>query len=280
MSEEKKPTVFVATPAYDGRREPHHSTVLQLKGALEEAGHRVVMLGVPACSFVGWARDLAAHIFEKCDGTQKGYPLCELFLFIDNDISFEPDVVLRMIHADKPLVGVACPKKEFNFKNVRAGMLGNLNLPPEYLAADFVFHADTAKDEPLRVDAEGLLSVKSAGTGLLLIKREVFQAIRAAGTDKYSPDGYLYRSGNNLQTLGEQIFAYFHFRIRWDEEDKVHHYDSEDYSFCLRWRALGNKVYLLADADVGHTGMYTFKGNLQKTLAVGGKLPMPKARTA
>jgi hypothetical protein len=284
MTETKKPAVFLATPAYDGRREPQYMAMRAFSAALEKAGYQVCEFGVPACSFVGWARDLAAHVFKKCDGQHKGYPLCDPMVFIDNDISFAPDVGLRLLQASEkhPLVGAACPKKEFNFKNVAAGIRGNLNVPPELLAADFVFHANTEANEPLKLDEEGLLDVKSAGTGLLVIRRKVFDAIEKAGTDRFSPDGYFYRSGNNAQTLGEQIFAFFHFRIRWDEADGCHHYDSEDYSFCNRWRALSpeNRVKILADAETGHTGMYTFKGNLQKTLAVGGKLSMPKPRSA
>jgi hypothetical protein len=270
--------LFIAVPAYQGLSTNTVQSVMAAKERLEQAGVRSVLFILPGSSFVGWARDLCAHQFLKCDGAHVPWPACDPLLFVDSDISFPPDLLLRMLETEEPLVAVACPKKTIHYKNLRAGFVGNLTLAPELIGADVVMVPEK-KDERLTLDERGLLAVKSAGTGLMMVRRLVFEKIEAAGTDRFSPDGYYYRSGANLQTLDEKIFAFFHFRIRYDEADKCHHYDSEDYSFCNRWRALGGKVKILADADVGHTGTHTFRGNLQKTLAIQGQLPMPKPRT-
>jgi hypothetical protein len=271
-------TLFIAVPAHRGFETPTVLSLVAAKEVLDRAGVSVCLFVQPGCSFIGWARDLAAHQFKRCDGEHPPWPKAEALLFVDSDISFPPDLPLRMLRTNEPFVAVACPKKEISYKNLAAGFRGNLNIDPALIGADVVMVPDKEAHEPLKLSSDGLLQVKSAGTGLMMVRREVFTKIEAAGADKYSPDGYSYRSGANTQTLGEQIFAFFHFRIRYDEVDKCHHYDSEDYSFCLRWRALGGTIKILADADVGHTGLHTFKGNLQKTLAIGGQLPMPKPR--
>jgi hypothetical protein len=270
--------LFIAIPAHRGFESPCVLSLIAAKEVLERAGVRVCLFVQPGCSFVGWARDLAAHQFLKCDGETPPWPKANRLLFVDSDISFPPDLPLRMLSAQKPLLAVACPKKEINYKNLAAGFRGNLNLSPELIGADVVMVADKKKEEPLTLE-DGLLRVKSAGTGLMMIERAVFEAIEKAGADRYAPDGYYYRSGANTQTLGENLFAFFHFRIRWDAEDQCNHYDSEDYAFCLRWRALGGEIHVLADADVGHTGSHTFQGNLHKTLAIGGQLPMPHGQS-
>jgi hypothetical protein len=42
---------------------------------------------------------------------------------------------------------------------------------------------------------------------------------------------------------------------------KKHRY-GEDYSFCMRWRELGEKVWIDPEIAMGHTGLKVFEGHI------------------
>jgi hypothetical protein len=245
--------LFVAVPTYDGAPEAaQRDSIHKLRVALKE---KSIYYEARECSFIPWARDLAAHNFLKSE--------CDELLFVDDDISFEPETIFAMRAANVPVVGVACPKKVLTWDNVRAAAIGRLNVPLAWAAADFVLNPDKSQPDPWAKDEKGLLTVKSAGTGLLLIRREVFMQLRSLAKT--------YHNGANPELLGETLHAYFPPGIRHDPDDGIDHYDSEDYGFCNLWRSTGGLVKILPDATVGHTGRYTFTGNLAVTLAIGGK---------
>jgi hypothetical protein len=49
-------------------------------------------------------------------------------------------------------------------------------------------------------------------------------------------------------------------------------YLSEDYAFCRRWRDIGGKVYADLDSQLLHVGQHLFRGDLARSLQIGGKL--------
>lgn len=245
--------LFVAVPTYDGAPEaPQRDSIHKLRVAIKE---KSIYYEARECSFIPWARDLSAHNFLKSE--------CDELLFVDDDISFEPETVQAMRAAKEPVVGIACPKKVHNWENAKAAAIGRLNIPLAWAAADFVLNPDLSLPDPWAKDGKGLLTVKSAGTGLLLIRREVFVSL--------IPHVRSYHNGANPQLLGETIRAFFPPGIRHDDDDGKDHYDSEDYGFCNLWRSIGGKIKILPDATVGHTGRCTYVGNLSVTLAIGGK---------
>jgi hypothetical protein len=248
--------LFVAVPTYDGAPEAaQRDSIHKLRVAMKDAGETSIYYEARYCSFIPWARDLAVHNFLKTE--------CDELLFADDDISFGPETVQKMRAVKEPVVGVSCPKKELTWENVRAASIGRLNIPLAWAAADFVCNPDRSQEDPWATDEKGLLTVKSAGTGLLLIRREVFVSL--------IPFAKSYHNGANPELLGETLRAFFPTGIRHDDDDGKDHYDSEDYGFCNLWRSIGGKIKILPDATVGHTGRYTYMGNLAVTLAIQGK---------
>ena len=101
-----------------------------------------------------------------------------------------------------------------------------------------------------------LIKLKDAGTGFMLIKREVFEKfINNCPNIEYINDI------NIDELLSSTFYAFFDTSI--DEESK--RYLSEDYTFCRRWQKLGGDIWLDPNIKLNHIGHHAFSGNT-KTL--------------
>lgn len=146
-------------------------------------------------------------------------------MFIDSDIRWEADYLVKMLQADKDVVCGLYPMK---------------CIPPR-----FVINAlpNSAKEGQLE-------EVSTAGTGFMMIKRSVFgKMIQTYPELKY----------NDNIGVGKQyepfMYAFFDTFI-----DKDKNYLSEDWTFCYRWREMGNKVWVHKDVILDHQGTYNFSG--------------------
>jgi hypothetical protein len=157
-----------------------------------------------------------------------------------------------LLHADKDIICGLYPSKEINWRQVETavknGVTGNdlrsytanfiVNLPPEKTARD------VPVDQPLEITA--------GGTGMMLIKRHVFEKMRP-----HVPTYW-----NNVMNLSErgaaqqQISEFFSTRIEPDTKNLL----SEDYFFCDLWRRLGGRIWAAPWMRLGHMGAYMFEG--------------------
>jgi len=144
------------------------------------------------------------------------------FLSVDDDIEFQPEDVMKLIRADKDIIGAKYPVKT-KTEN-----------------PDYVIY-------PLPETSDNLISeVACIGTGLLLIKREVFDKLK----EHYPNDWYLSDTGPNR---GEKLHMYFDTGIR----NNI--YLSEDYWLCDNYRRIGGKVYYHPGIKLTHYGFYGYK---------------------
>lgn len=156
------------------------------------------------------------------------------FMFIDADIRFEPDAILRMLACDKDVMAGLYPKKALPVNYV-------INLKPETKIQGEIFTVDTA------------------GTGFLLFKRSVYEKLIAAHPDtKYVDDVGL---GKQYEPM---MYSIFDCKI-----DARGHYLSEDWLFCRRWQELGGEIWAHSKVLLNHIGHYEFQGDLSKLDIVG-----------
>jgi len=156
------------------------------------------------------------------------------FMFIDADIRFEPDAILKMLACDKEVIAGLYPKKALPVNYV-------INLKPETKIQGDIFTVDTA------------------GTGFLLFRREVYEKLIAAHPDtKYVDDVGL---GKQYEPMMYSIFDC--------EIDERGHYLSEDWLFCRRWQAIGGEIWAHSKVLLNHIGHYEFQGDLNKLDVVG-----------
>ncbi len=171
-------------------------------------------------------------------------------LFIDADISFEPHDIIRLLMADRDIIGAMYPIKALDWDSA-AKLMPFGRETVEQAAMHYV-------GTPLDVDEvewDGdLVTASYVGTGMMLVKRLVVETLIARYPHlKYSAIHAYPRVTPSLDTQ----YALFECMI----EPLTGLYLSEDYAFCQRWRDIGGKIWLDTSARLTHTGPFNFAGN-------------------
>jgi hypothetical protein len=183
---------------------------------------------------------------------------CTHLMFVDADMYFEADAVGRLLDADRDIVCALYPKKEIDWDRVRHAVQMNRK-DLSYYASQFVLNLPYGKSK-VELDKDGLLEVRHAGTGFMLIKREVFEKL-----EQHVPE---YRSSTLQDPTGKYIKPtvrqYFDTSI-----DNTGALLSEDYHFCELWNKHGGKVFVDLSIHLKHIGTHAFEGDLATVRNMG-----------
>jgi hypothetical protein len=242
--------VFIATPMYGGQCTGFYmQSILQLQQTLSMRGYQVALSMMFNESLITRGRNALAHQFLKTDFTH--------LLFIDADIRFDPEQVALLFDAHKDVICGIYPKKEINWHSVEQAV--KAGVPTDQLKhhtgswvinlVNYQATVDVPQNEPLEVWA--------GGTGMMLIKREVFEKMKE-WVPSYLND--VVDLHNTMQPR-ERIAEYFATSIEPGTERLL----SEDYHFCRVWRENGGQIYAAPWMDLGHVGTYVFEGRLLQT---------------
>jgi len=190
-------------------------------------------------------------------------------LFIDNDITWSPFDILKLIIADKPIVGGAYPLKNYNWDNLvnKTGdfdpskmkswvdkknahpILGNIIDDKNMIQYNLVRYNINYLNNSLEIQGN-LTKVRHLATGFLMIQRGVFEKMmKAFPSTKYVDDVNFLRGDEN-----NYAYALFDCGV----EDG--HYFSEDWLFCKRWSKMGGDIWLDVSINLMHTGIEDYKG--------------------
>ena len=174
-------------------------------------------------------------------------------LFIDSDMEFRGEDIIKMLSHNKDLIGGTYPKKKLNFKTIEKFYFSNFgkNLSEQQILESCGDYALSIKDDEPFIDSQGVIEVDRLPTGFMLIKRNVFEKMKSI-TEQYLLDNDTTKDSNSQ--LG---YAFFDTYIN----DKKQ-YISDDYSFCDRWNQLGGKVYVEPSLILNHIGSMNYKGNM------------------
>jgi hypothetical protein len=241
--DEKPLSVFIATPMYGGMCHGSYAkSMFNTMKTLLDNGINVEFRDVYNESVVSRARDILTALFLKSE--------CDYLLFMDADQSFRPDDVLRMLSEDLPLLGAVVPKKEINWPVIEWAVKEK-DAPWQALPSlSGSFNIPLPKDGP-EPDFSKPFEVTHVGTGMMLIKREVFEEM------KNHVESYKFFSSGVLGLDAEdEVWNFWNPRV-FDGQ-----WCSEDVSFCRLWTRAGNPVYAVAYPKVAHIGSYEFTGSL------------------
>lgn len=242
--------LFVATPMYGGLcTGMYTSAIMQLVGVCSQNQMLMYFSFMMNESLITRARNSMAYDFLESDATH--------LMFIDADISFNPQDIPLMVKADKDIICGVYPKKEINWVDVSNAV--KRGVPPEGLAefsGAFVVNLPPGT-EAKTGNINDPMEIANGGTGFMLIKRKVFEGL-VDKVPSYTND--MYHAIDKVRTP-KIIKEYFATSI--DEESN--RLLSEDYHFCKIAREAGFKVYAAPWARFGHTGTYTFSGQLPRT---------------
>jgi hypothetical protein len=195
-------------------------------------------------------------------------PKCTHIIFIDNDITWNPVSILKLIIANKPLVGGAYPIKRYNWDK-----LTNNGKYDETVISKWVEKKDNNQsfketmsdidmiqssllryninyiDKYIEIE-DNLTQVKHIATGFMLMQRTMIEKMMLAyHSTKYTDDvGFL------TDTENDYAYALFDCGV----EDN--HYLSEDWLFCNRWKKIGGSIWLDVTINLTHTGTEEFNG--------------------
>lgn len=147
-------------------------------------------------------------------------------LFLDTDLIFSPEHIARLVSHDEPIVAGLYPKKQREL-----AWVCNL-LPGE------------------ETDERGLQQVRYAGTGCLLIAREVLERMREAYPElEYDPD-----HGDEPGVKWD----FFRCGVYRCPESGLRRYLSEDWWFCQMALDLGYRIWMDTQVVCKHVGQMVY----------------------
>jgi len=190
-------------------------------------------------SLIARARNAAASNFL-------GMKDCDYMMFIDSDISFEPESFFSLLKADKDVVSGLYPKKYINSSKVKNLADRNLLNNYEELCTDF------ATEIKLDKNTKKIEEVNYAATGFMLFKKCVFSQIANEVPNiayKNDIDGYM--------GYGDKFYDFFPCKVN----EVTKKYESEDYGFCNLYKSIGGKIYVDTTCNLTHYGWKGYKGN-------------------
>lgn len=252
----QKNKLFVATPMYGGMNHGlYMKACLDLQGLCMSYGIQIKFSFLFNESLITRARNyLVDEFLHRSD--------CTHLLFLDSDISFDPNDVIAMLALDKDVIGGPYPKKAIKWKSVKSAVAKNKDVDAgvlEKVAGDFVFNPVKGTEH---FSVSDPLEVLEIGTGFMLVKRDVFHKMEEAyPMIRYKPDhvGQAHFDGSRY------IHAFFDTVI--DSKDSItgggsDRYLSEDYMFCQMWRKIGGSIWLCPWMRTAHIGTYHFQGDM------------------
>ena len=225
LSTQLKPSVYIAMPCYDSVKIGTMTSIIRLIQQLAKSG---ISVGINTMKspLIHQARNYLSSLFMVSPYTH--------LLFIDSDVEFKPEAVLRMLVAKKDIICTPYRvKSEDTSKSI--------------YTVDFV--------KPMILE-NGLIEIKAGPTGLMLIKKEVFEKII-----KNFPE--LKIKNSVLPEPGKDHDYYYNF---FDFKFKDGYSVGEDVSFCQLVRKAGFKIFANTESWTKHHGSWTWEGKFGAAL--------------
>jgi len=202
-------------------------------------------------------------------------PECTHVLFIDNDISWDPIDILKLLISEKDLVGGIYPLKNYDWdklvkdpqnpynsnvvqtliKKKNDSQLAGLITDSAMIQYNLLRYNVNYQNQFLEI-TNNLAKVKHLPTGFMMIRRKVLTKMMAAfPSTKYTDDVSFLRPEENAMA-----YALFDCGV---EEG---HYFSEDWLFCDRWTKMGGDIFIDVSINLTHTGIEDYRGCYVSTI--------------
>jgi len=228
--------LFLATPCYGGLcLEKFMTSVIKLQIELIKEGIQLMIDTTENESLVHRARNVA-------DGR---------FMFIDADVDFNADSVVRLVRSGHDVSVAIYPKKVVMWDQAKTaieqGDDRNMAMLSSSLVANIGAHRRSVEN--------GFVEVLDGPTGFMVITRKAFEKMHEHFTDLNCKNDHQNRDF-------DEYCAVFDCMI--DPESR--RYLSEDYAFCRRWQQVGGKIYADVHTTLGHVGNLPFSGCMNDRL--------------
>lgn len=237
--------LFLSTPCYGGLcLEEYAKSILGLQFACMRYGVNLMLDTTENESLVHRARNISvARFMAKSDA--------DYFMFIDADIHFDPESVIRLIRGNHDVAVAVYPKKVIMWDQAEAAVRRDDARDISQVASSLVMNF---KYQQTRIE-NGFAEVLDGPTGFMLIKRGVFERM----FERY-PELNCVNDHQNRDL--DTYCAVFDCMI----DPETRRYLSEDYAFCRRWQLMGGSIYADVQTTLGHVGNLRFSGSLEERL--------------
>ena len=240
-----KITIFLPIIAYNHTANTEYMmSIIRLVMELQKYDIDMILYPITFESCISRARNSAAAMFMS-------YNTATHMLFIDADIEFTPEDVIKLLKLNQPVVCGSYPQKWIS-ENKMKQVFSTKPLPEKPLELCTMFPGQL----PYVNKCDEVIEVIYAPTGFMLFKREVFEKMIEAYPDRHymnDIDGY---------TAIDPKYFYDFFPMIINPETR--RYEGEDFGFCSLWRQLGNKVLMITSLVLVHHGWFGYKGDMYR----------------
>lgn len=224
--------LVIGTPCFGGMVCMEYTeSVLALKDLCNKLDIKLTCMFLGNESLIQRGRNKITHYFLKTDSTH--------LMFIDADQGFRPNDIIRMIQADKDIIGGPVPMKGINWDRVREGVLNGY---PSLEKLTGHFNINTLPGHEM-VDPDIPFQVRHIGTGFMLINRRVFE-------------GLLPYVGWYFTPSEKEQKVYDFFKVQNVNNELL----SEDYNLCFMNSQIGGTNWVAPWCVISHNGNYSFTG--------------------
>ena len=174
--------------------------------------------------------------------------------FVDADMGSRPSAVMRMLAAEKPVIGAIAVKKKLDLLAILDDAKKADTQDPAWkrkvISRRMLFSGDPLDSVSVQ---NGLARFKAIGMAVTLIETAVLR--RMVEQVRLEPMVTFF------ETQDFPVYGFFNRTT-----DPAGHLMAEDYSFCARWRACGGDIWVLLDEAILHVGTYLYGGSYLDTL--------------
>ena len=254
---ENNPCVYILTPCFASLCYVNYVTCLMNTVSLfREYNIELIVEFCRNDSLVSRARN---NLVARAMANQKMTHI----MFIDNDISWDPLDIIKLMISNKNIIGGIYPLKNYNWSKLAKNpniinelitkknnsQFENIITNESMIQYNLLKYNVNYLSTTLSID-KNITKVKHIATGFMMIQRTVIEKMSAAfPSTKYVDDV-------NFLKQDENKFAYALFDCGVEEG----HYFSEDWLFCHRWTKMGGSIWADVSISLNHTGIEDYQG--------------------
>jgi len=213
---------MLATTAYDNPDASYTFAIQRSRQALEEAGFLTAYLLLSGNCHVDDARNRVVQEFLETD--------CTDLVFLDADVSWEPETLVELVSYDCDVVGGVYPYR-------REGDITKLNMPVLMIPGE------------ITTNEQGLVQVAGLPTGFMRIRRHVLESL--------TRDAHRYwNRGDRRSEIPILFERSFENGVRW----------GGDINFCRKWIGAGGAIWAAPEMHLGHSSKRIIRDSLGAAL--------------
>jgi hypothetical protein len=243
-------SIFVATPVHSECSIHYTQALLELQKLTFKKNIQITFQLMKS-SLVTQGRNLCVSGFIESNFTH--------MLFIDSDIYFHAESIIKMIEKDKDIISIPYPLKTMMWDKAMDNIKNNKIKTMNDLKKSFnTYPIRVEDDKDIKLD-KGVMEVTHSPTGCMLIKRSVIDKMIKA----YPEKAIVQKTVINGEYVNKPNMWNFFDTIH-DPETKT--YLGEDFSFCKLWKDIGGKCYAFIGDTIVHIGEHQYEGRFADEL--------------